>query len=210
MLNSTKSKLITNIMDNFNLVNLIDKPTCFKNLDKPTLIDVILTNSSSLLCNSSVISSSISDCHSMVFTSLKEQVNTVSKKKIQFRSYKNFDENAFNTELDKVPFQVAFTFKDVDDTYWAYNKLFYEILDEHAPIKQKYLKKSSPPYMNSKYRKIIYQTRQAHNTYLKYKSKNNWEKYRKLRNLKTKVKRESITTYFMKRCCGGPKSWSKG
>ena len=106
---TTKIGKTTNIMNNFNLVNLIDKPTCFKKLDQPTLIDVILTNSSSLLCNSSVISSSISDCHSMIFTVLKEQVNT-------FRSYKYFDENVFNTELDNVPFQVAFTFKDVDIT----------------------------------------------------------------------------------------------
>jgi len=41
---------------------------------------------------------------------------------------------------------------------------------------------------------------------MKNKSKENWEQFRCLRNLKTKVKREAIQTYFNERCGGGPKS----
>jgi hypothetical protein len=201
-----KSKTTVNIMDSFDLVNLVKKPTCHKNVENPSLIDVILTNSPTLLCNTSVFNCSISDCHSMIFTSIKEQVNSISRQKVTFRSYKNFNENQFNLDLQNVPFDVAFVFDDIDDTYWAYEKLFTEVLDEHAPVKQKYPRKNPPPYMNSEYRKIIYKTRMAHNTYLKHKTSRNWDEYKKLRNLKTKAKRESIKTYFFERCGGGPKS----
>ena len=201
-----KSKTIVNIMDSFDLVNLVKKPTCHKNIENPTLIDVILTNSPNLLCNTSVFNCSISDCHSMIFTSIKEQVNSISRQKVAFRSYTNFNENQFDLDLQNVPFDVAFVFDDIDDTYWAYEKLFTEILNEHAPVKQKYPRKNPPPYMNSEYRKIIYKTRMAHNTYLKHKTSRNWNEYKKLRNLKTKVKRDSIKTYFLERCGGGPKS----
>ena len=42
----------------------------------------------------------------------------------------------------------------------------------------------------------------------KYKSDKNWEIYRKQRNLVTKIKRDSIKTYFYERTAGGPKATS--
>jgi hypothetical protein len=37
----------------------------------------------------------------------------------------------------------------------------------------------------------------------------NWEIYRKQRNLVTKIKRDSIKTYFYERTAGGPKTTIK-
>lgn len=74
----------------------------------------------------------------------------------------------------------------------ATKNFFLDVLDEHAPIKQKRPRKQPLPYMNSRYRKLIYKTRQAHNKFIKHRTKENWENNRYLRNLKTKVKRESI------------------
>ena len=125
---------------------------------------------------------------------------------VSFRSYKNLDEHDFNKDLNDAPFHVGMIFDDIDDNYWFYEKLFSDTLQEHAPVKQKRPRKEPPPYMNSNYRKLVYKTRQAHNKYMKNKSKENWEQFRCLRNLKTKVKRESIQTYFNERCGGGPKS----
>jgi hypothetical protein len=44
-----------------------------------------------------------------------------------------------------------------------------------------------------------------HNKFIKYKSDKNWEIYMKQRNLVTKIKRDSIKTYFYERTAGGPK-----
>ena len=84
--------------------------------------------------------------------------------------------------------------------------LLRQVIDEHAPIKEKYPKKKSPPYMNSNYRRTIYKARQAKNVFSRNKSAQNWQNYVKFRNLKTKVKRDSISVYFQERCGGGPKS----
>ena len=56
----------------------------------------------------------------MIATSLKESCNPVEKKKVTFRSYKNFSEAELNDELSQVPFHVAHIFDDVDDIYWAH------------------------------------------------------------------------------------------
>ena len=47
---------------------------------------------------------------------------------------------------------------------------------------------------------------QARNSYNKNQTPENWKKITKLRNMKTKIKRESIFVYFLERCGGGPKS----
>ena len=179
-----KRKPIDNLIASFNLTNLIQKPTCFTKIGTPSLIDIILTNSSNLLCNTKVVNCSISDCHCMILTSLKEQVNLIERKKVNFRSYKNFNEHIFEEDLSHVPFHIAHIFDDVDDIYWANEFLFKQVVNEHAPIKQNKPRKNPPPYMNSEYRKIIYKTRQAHNTYLKNKNNKNWNIYKSLRNKK--------------------------
>ena len=158
-----KSKPLTNICDNFNLQCMVKEPTCFTKNQTPTLIDVILTNSKTLLCNTVNFNCGLSDCHNMIATSLRESCKKNEKKKVTFRSYKNFDEAQLNDDLSRVPFQVAHTFDDVDDIYWAHELLLREVIEEHAPTKEKTPKPNPPPYMNSHYRKIINKTRQVRN-----------------------------------------------
>ena len=81
-----------------------------------------------------------------------------------------------------------------------------DIVDEHAPKKQKYPKKESPPFMNSELRRAIYKKKMLHNKFKKFKNNSNWENYRKQRNYVTKLRKQSIHLYFFERCSGGPKS----
>jgi aromatic ring-opening dioxygenase LigB subunit len=52
----------------------------------------------------------------------------------------------------------------------------------------------------------IYKKRMSYNKYNRCKNKQNWEIYRKQRNLVNKIKKQSIRNYFIERCAGGPKS----
>ena len=82
-------------------------------------------------------------------------------------------------DLQRAPLHIAGIFDDIDDSYWAYETLVREIVDEHAPQKQKYPKKESPPFMNSELRRAIYKKKMLFNKHKKYKGKTNWENYRK-------------------------------
>ena len=62
----------------------------------------------------------------------------------------------FTGDLHRVHFQVATVFEDANDCYWAYETLLMDIVDEHAPKKQKYPKKESQPFINSELRRAIY------------------------------------------------------
>ena len=51
------------------------------------------------------------------------------------RSFKNFDKGSSCSNLSLVPFSKAYVFDDPEDVYWAWEKLFVEVLDDHAPVK---------------------------------------------------------------------------
>ena len=74
----------------YDLHNLIKEPTCYKNADNPTSIDVILTNKKEYFTNNSAVETGISDHHKMVTTVLKVYVKKNTPVTINYRSYKNF------------------------------------------------------------------------------------------------------------------------
>ena len=205
-LSPEKCKPIMNICDSFNFTNLIKEPTCFTKNGSPSLIDVILTNNSNLLFHNINFNCGLSDWHNMIATVFKENSISNKRQKVTFRSYKNFCEAGFVQDLQRAPLHIAGIFDDIDDSYWAYETLVREIVDEHAPQKQKYPKKESPPFMNSELRRAIYKKKMLFNKHKKYKGKTNWENYRKQRNYVTKLRKQSIKLYFFERCSGGPKS----
>ena len=108
------------------------------------------------MCNTINFDCGLSECHNMFALVSKKAACQIKDKKVTFRSYKKFQETEFTQDLHRVPFhRVATIFEDANDCYWAYETLLMDIVDEHAPKKQKYPKKESPPFMNSELRRVI-------------------------------------------------------
>ena len=80
----------------FCLKNLINKPTCFKNLTNPKCIDLILTNRPNLFQNSGTIETGISDFHKMTITVMKAKFKKLPPKIITYRNYKGYSHTNFN------------------------------------------------------------------------------------------------------------------
>ena len=59
------------------------------------------------------------------------------KFKMKYRSFKHFDAAQFSTDVSKIPFHAALIFDDVEDIYWAHERLLADVNDEHAPIKER-------------------------------------------------------------------------
>ena len=57
--------------DSYTLTSLIKEPTCYKNLQNPSCIDLILTNSPYSFQNSYVVETGLSDFHKMTVTVMK-------------------------------------------------------------------------------------------------------------------------------------------
>ena len=71
--------------DTYNLKNLITEPTCFKNAQNPTLIDLILTNKPKSFHSSMCIETGISDFHKMTVCVLNVQFTKLCPAKIKIQ-----------------------------------------------------------------------------------------------------------------------------
>ena len=174
----------------------------------PSLIDVILTSNAKRMGKVLNFDCGLSDYHNLLATCTKMDVAKPKAYPIAFRSYKDFDEEAFKRDMDSLPLSVIETFDDVSDKHWAYSQLVMPVVNQHAPLKTRY-ETNRCAHMNSKLRKAIYIKRVARNRHLKAKGDDRlWEAYRKARNSYVNENRKSMQNYFQKECHAGAQSKS--
>ena len=71
------------------LSNLVKFPTCFKSVENPSSIDLIITNKHQSFQNTTSFSTGLSDFHKLVITSMKTTFPKVVTKTIIYRNMKN-------------------------------------------------------------------------------------------------------------------------
>ena len=99
-LNAEENEAITKqFLELYGLKSLVHASTCFKSLNNPSCIDLILTNCYRSFQNMSILSSGLSDCHKMVITVMKTRYPKAKPRHILYRNYKIFDKVTFNDHL---------------------------------------------------------------------------------------------------------------
>ena len=106
------------------LSNLVKEKTCFKNMQNPSCIDLLLTNNSCAFQQTTTVCSGLSDCHKLALTVFKTSIPKGNPRQITYRDYKKFDSLKFNNELKNV-----LTIENIE---------FLEVLDKHSPLKKSY------------------------------------------------------------------------
>ena len=77
----------------------IKDPTCFKNLENLSCIDLILPNSPYSFQNSSVIETDLSDFHKMIVSVMKATFQKLKPRTVQYRDYAEFSNDNFRKKL---------------------------------------------------------------------------------------------------------------
>ena len=97
-------------------------------------------------------------------------------------------------------FHAAYVFDDVDDIYWAHERMLTEVINEYAPVKEPIFKAKKPDFMKDDLRQAM-----LFNKYKKCKTPLNWDNYRKERNLVKQIKKKSNVQLFLRTLCRKPK-----
>ena len=150
--------------ETYNLVNLITDPTCFKSINNPSSIDVMLTNRSTCFENSTVIETGLSDCHKMTITVMKKYFKKREPITITYRDYKNFDGDKFRSDLKAKIIEADCITAD------TFISILNSLLDIHAPRKQKTIRGNSAPFMNKTLSKAFMTRARLRNKYNKTRS----------------------------------------
>ena len=196
---------LTDFMDIFDLHNLIDGPT-YHHKDGNSSIDVFLTNQKFRFKSSGTLVSHLSDGHTTVYGVLKAHLPKTRPKQITYRSFRELDDNSFQTDLSYIPFHVAEVFDHVDDVTWVTTKLLTDIIDEHIPIKQKIVRSKPLSYMTKELNKCIMSRNRLWNKYKRFPGRKTWEAYRKQHNRTTSVRRRAIRDHLQAATAGGAKN----
>ena len=104
--------------------------------------------------------------------------------------------NAVRTDFEQAPWHMCSLFEDLDDTTWAWEKTYKEIMKEHVPKRKAKIRTDSLPWMNASVIKCMdkryKQLFKANQT----KDPEDWKKYRELRSYTTKLCRVTESNYW--------------
>ena len=176
----------------YNLKSMINRPTCYKNPEKPSCIDLILTNCPRSFQNSCTIEAGLSDFHKLVVTVMKTTYKKSQPKIINYRSYKYFNSESFREQL----IQIEANGNNCDESFKNFTSSCNVILNKQAPQKKKYVRGNQSPFMNKTLSKAIMQRSKPRNLFLKNRTEENRNNYVKQRNLCVTLLRKSKREFF--------------
>ena len=127
------------------------------------------------------MSTGLSDFHNMSVTVLKCTFKKTKPKEILYRDYRNFIENDFRDEL-RMKLE-----RDEIKEYERFETIFLNVLNKHAPYKNKILRANQQPYITKTLRKAIMKRSELERKYYKNSSPENNKAYRKQKNFCSKL-----------------------
>ena len=144
-------------------MSMINKATCFKNPNKASCIDLLLTNCPKSFQNSFVIETGLLEFHKLVVTVIKANYKKSPPKIITYHSYKYFNNDSFREAL----LQMECNGNNCDENFKDFTSSCSIILNEQALQKKKYGRGNQSPFMNKTLSKAIMQWSKLRKIFLK-------------------------------------------
>ena len=163
----------------------LKEPTCFKSIEKPSCIDLILNNKALCFQHTSVIGTGLSDFHMLTVTVFKSSFHKKEPKLFSYRKYKYFNNDNFRNDLLH---QVGLSNIGCEQL----ESLFTCNLNKHAPLKRRYVRANNSPFMNKELYKAIMVRSRLRNKSLKLKTIESREAYKRQRNYCVSLIRKTI------------------
>ena len=114
-----EGRCLLDVCDVYDLDSIINIPTRISKTRGKNLAAKGLTNASALIKLSGALEPGLSD-HKLVYAVLNSKLLLPKADMVMKRSMKQFNQEAFIEDLDKVPFSTAYVFDDPDDVYWCW------------------------------------------------------------------------------------------
>ena len=179
-----------NFCETYGLTNLITEPTCFKSVENPSCIDVILTNQSQCFEDSKTIETGLSDCHKMTVTVMKKFYKKLEPIEIEYHDYSTFNGENFRTDLKRKLDSC------VDLSIENFKIIFDETFSSHAPKKKKVVRGNNAPFMNRTLSKAFMTRARLRNKYFKSPTSENKLSYTKQKNFCTNLLKREKKKYY--------------
>ena len=112
----------------YNMENLINNFTCYKNPNKLTCINLMLKSKSRFFKSSSVLETGLSDFYKMTLTVMRGYFVKQTPKVVYYCDYKKFSNDLFRNDIVQA--------QALTDTKENVQTNIVNIFNEHAPLKK--------------------------------------------------------------------------
>ena len=123
------------------------------------MLDVCITSTPEKIISSGVIHLGISD-HSIIYAIRKLNciLKTRAQTSVEYRNFKNFNAESFLSDLYILLWTEIDNKENVDAMWECWKSLFVQVLDKHAPLKTRRVRKrGSVPWINKDVRKKLFE-----------------------------------------------------
>ena len=180
--------------DSYTLSSLIKEPTCYKNPQNPSCIDLILTNSPYNYRHSCVIETGLSDFDIITVTVMKTTYEKLKPRIVNYRHYKYFGSYKFRQILLE-----KLSAENVNTSCSGFEKFLQICIDTlniFAPCQKKYSRGNNMPFRNKSLRKAQMKRSRLRNIYVKNKTDTNRIVYIKQRNYCVSLLRKTKKDHY--------------
>ena len=153
--------ILSSFLEQYEAKNIVKNKTCFKSIENPSCVDLLITNSCRSFQHTNVFSTGLSDFHKMAVTVLKTTFVKSEPKWIYYRDYKKYVDGDFRNDLKK--------FLTGSLSYEDFEKIFLDVLEIHAPLKTRLIRANEVPYMTKALKKAIMKRSELESRYYRTK-----------------------------------------
>ena len=144
-----RDPLLDDFLDEFQAKNLVKQPTCDKNSNNLSSVDLFITNTPSSFMKTTAVWAELSDFHKMIITVMRTTFPKAKPTIVKYRDFSKYDSEAFGIDLDTRMKNHSVVDYDTFDT------IYLQTLEKHAPQKSKVIRANSKPYVTKEMRKAM-------------------------------------------------------
>ena len=112
------------------------------------------------------------------------------------RCFKHYNKEEFIKDIAAIPWSILESFDDINDALGIWNDLFVDGSNRHAPLKKILMISSSKPWISNDLRKLMAERDYAKKVAKKSGTKEQWDNYRSLKNLKNKKLKSAEALHY--------------
>ena len=154
---------------------MIKFDTCFTKFHSSS-IDLFLTNKPNFFQKTNAIETGLGDHQKLLCTFLKSCYDRLKPKIVYYRNYKKFNEANFLNDVKNCDFSLKTD--EPNENYDFLTNTFINIVNNHAPLKKKFIRGNQAPFMTRNLRKEIYTRSRFRNKFCKNPTKENEKLYK--------------------------------
>ena len=141
------------IIAEYGLAQLIREPTRVTE-NSSTLIDLLSSSEVDVFQYVGCEELGLSD-HCLIYGRLKTIMESKQHVYWDVRCLGKCDVDRLNADLDTAPWQVMDSLDDVDSQWDFWKKMFWDIVDSHAPTKRARVRRKCPPWIDREIRILM-------------------------------------------------------